>query len=311
MENFANFIINYIEKTKIDGIKGWLNQLHAYEWKTNSGIERYPDGISTSKEFMSNSQIILNVQNNDDIWHIHCEDIRKWGGISTPISFDLALEYKRCTKFLFSNLSNPNLNLTPFPICGNRIAMASKIFYFSDPLNWTIYDSRVGYATHQLVFEYAKILHLPPKSIFPHIPLCLPESRTHRRNPVFTTSGCSNSEINSMKSFIWASHLHRLIANKLNQTSIEKPSHCFSTIPQWELPHVEMVFFVVGDSQWVNVPIVPQEVTPIESRKRGAYAGVCPLCGNPLKIRKSRLTGELYEGCTNYPNCRYKGNRSH
>ena len=147
-------------------------------------------------------------------------------------------------------------------------------FSISDPLNWTIYDSRVGYAIHQLIFEYAKILHLPPTSIFPEIPLCLPESKTTRRNPVFPISQCFGFEINSMRSFIWASHLHRLLANKLNRTSIDKPTYCFSTNPQWELPHVEMVFFVIWDRKWVDVPdVVSQEISPIKSLNRGAYAG--------------------------------------
>lgn len=147
-------------------------------------------------------------------------------------------------------------------------------FSISDPLNWTIYDSRVGYAIHQLIFEYAKILHLPPTSIFPDIPMCLPESKTTRRNPVFPISQCFGFEINSMRSFIWASHLHRLLANKLNRTSIDKPTYCFSTNPQWELPHVEMVFFVIWDRKWVDVPdVVSQEISPIKSLNRGAYAG--------------------------------------
>ena len=40
-------------------------------------------------------------------------------------------------------------------------------------------------------------------------------------------------------------------------------------------------------------------------------SGPCPLCGSPTKARRSRKTGELYFGCTNYPNCTFKGCRSH
>jgi hypothetical protein len=37
----------------------------------------------------------------------------------------------------------------------------------------------------------------------------------------------------------------------------------------------------------------------------------CPICGSPTKARKSKRTDELYFGCTNYPNCHFKGCRSH
>lgn len=41
--------------------------------------------------------------------------------------------------------------------------------------------------------------------------------------------------------------------------------------------------------------------------KFGSYlhSGTCPRCGSPLKWRRARLTGELYRGCTNYPECKY------
>jgi len=40
--------------------------------------------------------------------------------------------------------------------------------------------------------------------------------------------------------------------------------------------------------------------------KRGTYAGKCPSCGSPLKWRKAKRTGELYRGCTNFPQRRWQ-----
>lgn len=51
--------------------------------------------------------------------------------------------------------------------------------------------------------------------------------------------------------------------------------------------------------------ILPETFNRIQP-KRGAYAGKCPKCGSPLKWRKARRTGELYRGCTNYPQCRWQ-----
>jgi hypothetical protein len=318
MENFANFIVEYIEKNEIHGIKGWLNQLHAYRWKTKSGIENYSDGLLTTKKFKNESQKILNIPNNDDRWHRHCEDIRKWGGMIHEVTLSLALDYKKSVVFLLNNNPPLDSDFNSLPICGKRIATASKIYYYSDPLRWTIYDSRVGYAFHQLIFEYAKKMGEEPSSLFQEIPLCLPDSQTllphtkiKKRKPIYPIPLCG-SERGAMASFIWGSYLQRLISIRLNETPIPKPARSLSTVLQWELPHVEMVFFVIGDRKWIDAPdILAQGTPPLQSRKRGDYAGTCPWCGHPIKVRESQKTGELYEGCTNFPACHYKGNRSH
>lgn len=317
MEKFANFIVDYIENNEIHGIKGWLNQLDAYQWKTNSGIERYPEAILTTKKYESESQTILTTPNNDEKWSLLCDDIRNWGRMK-KISSDFAISLKNSVIFLLRNNPSTDCEFTTLPISGYRIATASKIYYYSDPLRWTIYDSRVGYACHQLIIEYAKKMEVDPSSLFQNIPLCLPDSPTlisnsdvKRRKPIYDIPLCG-SETRAKASFIWASYLHRTIANKLNATAIQKPSKSLSTPAQWELPHVEMVFFVIGDRTWIKNPnFLLQSTSRNQSRNRGDYAGICPWCGHPVKVRESQKTGELYDGCTNFPACHYKGNRSH
>jgi hypothetical protein len=45
---------------------------------------------------------------------------------------------------------------------------------------------------------------------------------------------------------------------------------------------------------------------------RGQKGPAWPESGAPTQARKSKITGELYWGCTNYPGgCRFKGDRSH
>lgn len=253
MDDFVNFIIDYIEKTEIHGRKGWIDQLLEYRWKTKSGIERFYEGLQTSKKFKSKTHDVLKTLNNDEIWCRHCKEITTWGGMQ-DVSPGLATQYQKSVNYLLNNDPGIKSDFKTLPISGKRIATASKIYYYSDPLRWTIYDSRVGYAIHQLIFEYSKKLNVSPSSLFTDIPLCLPDSQTNRRNPVYPVSLCTYSEIKSKGSFIWASHLHRLIACKLNETSIPKPSQCLSTVLQWELPHVEMIFFVIGDRKWIGAP---------------------------------------------------------
>lgn len=89
----------------------------------------------------------------------------------------------------------------------------------------------------------------------------------------------------------------------------------------WRTRDVEMAIFSIQQSQNKGCALNPLNGNKFESNdqekksnqklKRGDFAGPCPLCGYPLKIRASSVTGELYKGCTNYPACNYKGQRSH
>lgn len=247
MENFANFIVDYVENNQIHGTKGWLNQLNTYEWNN----ENYSDGISITQKFWDNSKKIIDTPNNDDIWDCHCLKIARWGGMPVLSTADSQKLKKDILLLMQNNLDN-NSDLCNCPVCKNRIAMASKVFYFSDPLKWTIYDSRVGYAIHQLIFEYAKKRHILPESKFPGNLFCLPDSRKAGRDKVFPVERCYNSRNRSVWSFLGASHLHNIIASKLNSMKIPKPDHFLSDEQSWEVPHIEMVFFMLGDRQWVD-----------------------------------------------------------
>jgi hypothetical protein len=251
MEYFAKFIVDYIEKNEIHGKRGWINQLSGYYWRVKKGIDRFPEGIRRSKDLWIKTQQVLQSSSDEEKWQSHCEEIRTWGHMKM-ISPDLAKSYKNGVSFLQNNNPGIDCDFTTLPVESYRIAMASKIYYFSDPLRWTIYDSRVGYATHQLIFEYSKEKRVEPTSLFQEISFCLPESHTSRRKPLYPISRCYGNETKAKASFIWVSHLHRLIADELNRRSIQKPSLRLSALPQWELPHIEMVFFMIGDKRWVQ-----------------------------------------------------------
>ena len=244
MENFADFIVDYIENNEIYGHKGWLNQLNRYLWKS----EKYPDAIDTARRFNIELRTILNSPDNEK-WFDICDKIRDWGGMK-EISCDMALSLRNSVNFLIKMDPGINCDFSEFPIRGDRIATTSKVYYYSDPLRWTIYDSRVGFALNQLLIEYSKKLGVDSASVFPDIPLCLPDSQTtypnsqiKKRVPLSTFSLCG-SETKARISFLWTSHLHRLISTKLNLTSIPKPEYSLSISPHWELPHVEMVFLL-------------------------------------------------------------------
>ena len=249
MDDSANFIIEYIENKEIHGKMGWHNQLLEYRWKN----EHLSEGVQKSKNLKLKTRDIIKTQDSDEVWCHHCKEITKWGGMP-DISPGLAIRYRKSVNYLLDNDPGVNSDFKTLPISGMRIATASKIYYFSNPLRWTIYDSRVGFALHQLIFEYAQKLKVLPSTLFPEISFCLPDSKTMRRGPVYPIPRCTVSETRSKASFIWTSHIHRLIAKKHNETSISKPAQYLSMDPQWELPHVEMVFFVIGDRKWIRSP---------------------------------------------------------
>lgn len=94
------------------------------------------------------------------------------------------------------------------------------------------------------------------------------------------------------------------------------------TQTSWRARDVEMAVFYNQHSSRVPLSVLDNEKKQIEfpiihpinhvpTSQRGDFAGDCPLCGHPLKWRESSVTGELYTGCTNFPACNFKGQRSH
>lgn len=224
-----------------------------------------PEAIERTKDLRLKTHMALQSPDNE-VWRNHCREITRWGGMQ-DVPEKLAEKYKKSVDYLLHHDPGMDADFKALPVHGKRIATASKIYYYADPLRWTIFDSRVGYAIHQLMYAYAKNNGTNPESLLPDIPFCLPESQTSRREPVFPVSRCAGSETNAMASFIWVSILHRQVAAALNKTHIPKPDRYLSETPAWELPHVEMVFFMIGDSNWVTKdncfpPFVPHEYKP-------------------------------------------------
>jgi hypothetical protein len=254
MENFANFIVDYIENNDILGKKGWINQLSGYEWSTKRGIkDHYPDGIKRSKDLWLKTQLILQPPIDDEKWLHHCNEIAVWGEMK-DVPEQLAKEYRDSVIYLIRKNPGIQTDFRQLPVCSKRIAMASKIYYYADPLQWTIYDSRVAYALHQLVHIYSQKRKIDPTTLFAGLHLYLPQGKSHRGQQFFEgVSVDTKAYIKARAAFIWASHLHRKITILLNTSpTIPKPYYCVSGKQQWEIPHVEMVLFMIGKCDWVT-----------------------------------------------------------
>ena len=127
--------------------------------------------------------------------------------------------------------------------------MVSKLYCFSDPLNWTIYDSRVALTFSQLVYLFEKeergiFNRLKNEISFP-IP---PNQSKIRKHPLCIKWDQTEASL----WFVRASILLKAIAECLNREGFLPLPEVISPSYSWESYHVEMVFFRLGERNWAN-----------------------------------------------------------
>lgn len=245
---FVRHIVDTLEFIQINGRMGWLRHLEGYEWQREN--RNYQAGIKVRKDFRSMiaSACHSSGPDADQQKHDVCNDIAKWGGIIKPVDLDLARKYFSTIQYL-SNIRDSE-EIECRNISGRRIATASKIYSFSDPRAWTIYDSRLAFALNQLAFTFQRDRRSDFEQIQDMIKFLVPKSQgTTDRHCMF------GEEWNDRDASLWfvrASLLLRQIAEALNGRSIPAPEYCLDEADRWELYHVEMVLFMLGRRKWVG-----------------------------------------------------------
>ena len=247
MYEFIEFIKEKIERETILGKKGWLYQLKSYKWPPKKGD--YKEGINLRKHF----SYIANCAENstglgaETFRYGVCNAVAGWAGIPQPVSKEDCSKIFESINYLKGTINNDLIDCNK--IFGRRIATSSKLYYFSDPLNWTIYDSRVALTLSQLAYYFKKekddiFDRLKDNIIFP-MP---PTQSTMRKHPF-------NVNWNEAEASLWfvrASILLKAIAEFLNKECFPSPQDVISSSDSWRLYHVEMVFFRIGERNWEN-----------------------------------------------------------
>lgn len=132
MYKFIEFIIMKIEKETILGKKGWLEQLKSYQWPQGKGD--FKEGINLRKHF---SYIVNCAANSTGLGsetfrHGVCNAVAGWGRLK-QVSKEDCLEIFRSISYLKSIVDKDLIDCNR--ISGRRIPLASKLYYFIDPLD--------------------------------------------------------------------------------------------------------------------------------------------------------------------------------
>lgn len=242
---FIEFIVKKIETETILGKKGWLEQLKSYQWPPKKG--KFKEGINLRKHF----NYIVNCATNsigrglETFRYGVCNAVAGWAGIPQQVSKEDCSEIFESINYLKSTINNDLIDCNK--IFGRRIATTSKLYYFSDPLNWTIYDSRVALTLSQLAYCFKKgkgdiFDRLKDEIIFP-----VPPTQNRMRKHPFHADW---NETEASFWFVKASILLKVIAEFLNKKGFPSPQDIISSSGSWRLYHVEMVFFRLGERNW-------------------------------------------------------------
>lgn len=241
---FVDFVVRKISEQVILGKKGWLDQLTSYQWPPRKGS--FTSGINIRKHFHH----IVNVagQSSDlgseNFKRGVCNAVAGWAGIRNEVSQQDSIRIFKSIQYLKCTASEDQICCDR--IFNRRIATASKMYYFSDPWKWTVYDSRVAYALSQFAYWLKQEKREIFSSVRDRVSFPIPPSRNARVNQL-----CINfNEVSSALWFVRASTFLKAIAVRLARKGLESPPDHIRPSDLWELYHVEMVFFRLGQKQF-------------------------------------------------------------
>jgi len=239
IQRFAEFVVTKIEEIQCLEGKGWLALLQSYRWPKGKG--NFESGIDVRRHFHFLVNDAAEATGRGALTYQHglCNAIAGWAGIPQKVSKTDASNIFSTIRYLKNTLKMDLIDINQ--IYGRRISTTSKVYYFSDPLYWTIYDSRVAYSLSQLAHAFEKADPDAASRLGSYIIFPVPPNQSGRVNPKIQW----NDNL-AASSFIRASFILRAIADSLNKRKKTPPSKAILSSGIWELSHVEMVLFVLG-----------------------------------------------------------------
>lgn len=173
-----------------------------------------------------------------------------WGGIKPLETIEVEQIFKNCEamhcavhnrlKGALNERIDPNIFLYGVnSSIIDRIASASKIYYFSDFYSWTIYDGRTAAAMHYYLEEFKKQFNTTIGTEFPCVASRSDPNLPNKIPP---------------RDYIFTSWILRMIAEELERTNpLPKNNEEFYIDPdkekRWYLYHVEMALFMIGEDK--------------------------------------------------------------
>jgi hypothetical protein len=244
MNEFIEFIVKTVDSESIQGTKGWIDHFYKYEQAhRNKSCKRE---ISTRRTFNLIVNETLNSKGTSSQLSRQtiCNAVAECGSMNATVSDKFVHDIFSTVKYLKSvkdsNTTNCDL------IYGTRIEAASKLYHFSDPCNWTIYDPRVSYALNQFAYLFRECNPELYHNLSGMIEFPVPANKLNRSSLFSNEFGESNFSL----WFVRASLIMQEIAKQLNENEYEKPCIQMDSIVKWKLYHVEMVLFMLGDNMF-------------------------------------------------------------
>jgi hypothetical protein len=256
IQEFAEWMTEYVQKNKINSIKGWVAHFTSYHpgcWQ--SGVKTRRDFHKTITASLGTDQSLLNVAN---------KIVVGFGGINRPYKINGLAGIRGALVILFNEKSNPawfkkNKDHLCFSLNTPRISSHSKLYEMFDPNKWTIYDSRVATALVCLVHKYWSgkghntasgylSFPVPPRNL---------RGRPWQR-PYPNQFPGVNTHQQAVLSFIYASWLLRKVAEILNADpkkygcppTIQHPGLWAPLDAKWAVYSVEMALWMMGDKKF-------------------------------------------------------------
>ena len=257
-EEFAHWLINYVETNKIHGLTGWIAWFTNFGWgKCLNGGPAWERGVVNRARYHDKLKSVLNNSDNHLISVVN-EIIVDWHGMGKDSSYPLkfAPGIRKALHLLRNEIENSAW--IPKQIddldTGGTIASMSKIYQMIDPHKWTIYDSRVATGLACLVRRFWSGCGEENDSDL--IRFCVPSRKIPGWKKPVGFPSCSGSRQGCL-GFIYASWLLRQVAEIMRSDSkygIPPTVEIQNTIQQldgnWQVYHLEMALWMLGDKEF-------------------------------------------------------------
>ena len=252
---FASWLADYVQSTTINGRTGWISWFTSHsgwvEVLRSGGVLGRATYHTTLQCGMSgNDDVCLISLVNQIIVHFHGMPKQSAQRLTSAPNIRRSLQVLQheTDNLAWTQQQKDDLN------DGCRIAPISKVYQMLDPHKWTIYDSRVAYALARLVelfYAQNSTMAIPDFLRFPVPPRFNPPKGWRR------PFGGVNTKRQGHLAFVYASWLLRKVADILRSNSqygdpptMQNPAICFPLNPDWQVYHLEMALWMLGDKQF-------------------------------------------------------------
>ena len=222
----------------VDDHGGWLKLLSKY----NYGGDDWKSGVR--QRFRFNEELMTSIPREDCLFVASVNRIMAWGGMKPFAPADagaIRLSLKTLDQITAGRSERWKTGLFP-----RRVAAITKVYEMYNPLQWTIYDSRVSFNLERIVNAYTKAR--PEVDVAPYIRFPWAPGRGEHQAPVDGFPQIS-AGLQTQLATIYGSWFLSGLANRLADLDFGQPTRVLlddGTYSEetWGLYHVEMALFM-------------------------------------------------------------------